>query len=109
VLKRSVEPYFARATSLIISKSASGFLGARLAKFPSRVSFGMGVMTVPQMSTTLATASIAAAYGIFSEGLLVSLVVLSIVTITIAPLLIRSIFRREGQEPSRFTKLWRGK
>jgi len=95
-------------TSLIISKVVSGFLGARLAKFPLRVSFGMGVMTIPQMSTTLATASIAAAYGIFSEGLLAALVVLSIVTITIAPFLIRLIFRREDQEPSGFTKLWRG-
>ena len=94
-------------TSLIVSKSVSGFLGARLAKFPSRVSFGMGVMTIPQMSTTLATASVAAAYGIFSEALLAALVVLSIVTITIAPFLIRLIFRREDQEPSRFTKLWR--
>lgn len=93
--------------SLIISKVVSGFVGARLAKFPLRVSFGMGVMTIPQMSTTLATASIAAAYGIFSEGLLVALVVLSIVTITIAPFLIRLIFRREDQEPSGFTKLWR--
>ena len=95
-------------TSLIISKSVSGFLGARLAKFPSRVSFGMGFMTVPQMSTTLATASIAAAYGIFSEGLLASLVVLSIVTITIAPFLIKLTFRHGEQKPSRFEKLWRG-
>ena len=94
-------------TSLIISKSVSGFLGARLAKFPSRVSFGMGVMTIPQMSTTLATASVAAAYGIFSDALLTALVVLSIVTITITPLLTRLTFRPERQGPSRFTKLWR--
>ena len=93
--------------SLIISKSVSGFLGARLAKFPSRVSFGMGVITVPQMSTTLATASIAAAYGIFSEGLLASLVVLSIVTITFAPFLARLALRRGEQKPSGFEKLWR--
>jgi Kef-type K+ transport system membrane component KefB len=94
--------------SLIISKSVSGFLGARLAKFPFRVSLGMGVMTIPQMSTTLATASIAATYGIFSEGLLAALVLLSIVTITIAPFLTKLAFRREDQEPSRFAKLWRG-
>ena len=93
--------------SLIISKLVSGFLGARLAKFPVRVSLGMGVMTIPQMSTTLATASIAAAYGIFSENLVAALVVLSIVTITIAPLLTKLAFRREEQKPSRFEKLWR--
>lgn len=82
--------------SLIISKSVSGFLGARLIGFPSRTSWGLGVMTVPQMSTTLATASIAAAYGIFSEGLLASLVVLSIVTITFAPFLARFALRRSN-------------
>lgn len=83
--------------SLVVSKIVSGFLGARLAKFPSRVSFGMGVMTIPQMSTTLATASIAADYGIFSDALVAGLVVLSIVTITIAPFLTRLVFRRKTQ------------
>ncbi len=94
--------------SLIASKIASGYLGARLAKFPSRTSFGMGVMTIPQMSTTLATASIAASYGIFSDALLAGLVVLSMVTITIAPFLTRLTFQRETRKPSRFEKLWRG-
>ena len=94
--------------SLIASKIASGYLGARLARFPSRVSFGMGVMTIPQMSTTLATASIAASYGIFSDALLAGLVVLSMVTITIAPFLTGLVFQRETRKPSRFEKLWRG-
>lgn len=94
--------------SLVISKIVSGFLGARLAKFPPRASFGMGVMTIPQMSTTLATASIAAQYGIFSDALLTALVVLSMVTITIAPFLTRLTFRRKTQKPSRFERLWRG-
>ena len=73
--------------SLIISKSASGFLGARLAGFNFRTSFGMGFMTIAQMSTTLATASLALKYGIFNEDILAALVVLSIVTIAIAPFL----------------------
>jgi Kef-type K+ transport system membrane component KefB len=94
--------------SLIISKLVGGFLGARLAKFPSKVRLGMSIMTVPQMSTTLATASIAATYGIFSEGLLASLVVLSLVTIIFAPFLTRLILRRGKEKPSRFTVLWRG-
>jgi len=94
--------------SLIISKLVGGFLGARLAKFPSKVRLGMSIMTVPQMSTTLATASIAATYGIFSEGLLASLVVLSLVTIIFAPFLTRLILRRGEEKPSRFTVLWRG-
>ena len=94
--------------SLVLSKIASGFLGARLAKFSPRASFGMGVMTIPQMSTTLATASIAADYGIFCDALLAGLVVLSMVTITIAPFLTRLTFQRKTQKPSRFERLWLG-
>ena len=73
--------------SLIISKSVSGFLGARLAGFPLRISWGMGFMTIAQMSTTLATASLALDYGIFSEDILAALVVLSVVTIVTVPFL----------------------
>jgi len=99
---------FSIVISLIISKSAGGYLGAKLAKFPSKVRLGMAFMTVPQMSTTLATASIAATYGIFSESLLASLVVLSLVTIIFGPFLIRLALRHGERKPSRFEKLWLG-
>ena len=95
--------------SLIASKSASGFLGARLLGFPSRISLGMGVMTIAQMSTTLATASLALNYGIFTEDILAALVVLSIVTIVIAPLLTKLILGYESEKPTKFSILWRGK
>jgi Kef-type K+ transport system membrane component KefB len=95
--------------SLIISKSVSGFLGARLIGFPSRTSWGVGVMTIAQMSTTLATASLALKYGIFTEDILAALVVLSIVTIIIAPLLTKLTLGYKVEKPSKFTVLWRGK
>jgi Kef-type K+ transport system membrane component KefB len=95
--------------SLIISKSVSGFLGARLIGFPLRTSWGMGVITIAQMSTTLATASLALKYGIFTEDILAALVVLSIVTIIIAPLLTKLTLGYKGEKPSKFTVLWRGK
>jgi len=53
----------------------------------------MGVVTIAQMSTTLATASLAVEYGIFSEELLASLVILSIVTIILGPSLTKLTFR----------------
>ena len=93
--------------SLIVSKSVSGFLGARLIGFPLRISWGLGVMTIAQMSTTLATASLALKYGIFSEDILAALVVLSIVTIIIAPLLTKLVLGYEVKKPSKFTVLWR--
>ncbi len=94
--------------SLIISKSASGFIGARLIGFPSRTSLGVGVMTSAQMSTTLATASLALQYGIFTEEILASLVVLSILTIIIAPLLTELILGKKVEKPSKFTVSWGG-
>ena len=95
--------------SLIASKSASGFLGARLLGFPSRISLGMGVVTIAQMSTTLATASLALNYGIFTEDILAALVVMSIATIITAPLLTKLILGYESEKPTKFTILWRGK
>jgi Kef-type K+ transport system membrane component KefB len=94
--------------SLITSKSVSGFLGARLLGFPFRTSWAMGFMTIAQMSTTLATASLALQYEIFTEDVLASLVVLSIVTIVIAPFLTKLVLGYESEKPSKFTKLWRG-
>ena len=95
--------------SLIISKSVSGFLGARLIGFPLRTSWGMGFMTIAQMSTTLATASLALKYGIFAEDILVALVILSIITIMIAPLLTKLTLGHKIEKPSKFMVLWRGK
>ncbi|MCK4953215.1 hypothetical protein KAS14_05475, partial [Candidatus Bathyarchaeota archaeon] len=78
--------------SLIASKVLGGFLGARIAKFPLKTSLD-GIVTISQMSTTLATASLAVEYGIFSEELLASLVILSIITIILGPFLTKFIFR----------------
>ncbi|UCH31822.1 MAG: cation:proton antiporter [Candidatus Bathyarchaeota archaeon] len=94
--------------SSVISKSLSGYLGARLMGFGSRVSFGMGIMTSAQMSTTLATASLGLQYGIFSEEILAALVVLSIVSIICVPLLARWVFGVEVEKPSKFTVMWEG-
>jgi len=95
-------------TALMLSKSASGYLGARLAGFTSFTSLGMGLMTSAQMSTTLATASIGLVRGIFSDQILASLVVLSIVSIVTAPLLTKLLLGDTVEKPSKFTRLWQG-
>jgi len=66
-------------------------------------------MTIAQMSTTLATASLALKYGIFTEDILAALVVLSIMTIIITPLLTKLTLGYKVEKPSKFTILWRGK
>ena len=68
----------------------------------------MGIMTVAQMSTTLATASLAFEYGVFAEEIVAALVVLSIVTIITVPLLTKLTLGYESEKPSKFTVLWRG-
>ena len=93
--------------SLIVCKSVSGFLGGRLLGFPSRISWAMGIMTIAQMSTTLATASLAFQYNIFDENIVAALVVLSIVTIIITPLLTKLVLGHKTEKPSKFTKMWR--
>ena len=95
--------------TLIASKSVSGFIGGKLAGFPTRTSAGMGVMTIAQMSTTLATASLAFQYGIFDDNIVAALVLLSIVTIILTPLLTNLILGGPKKEkPTKFTMLWRG-
>ncbi len=94
--------------ALMLSKSTSGFLGARIAGFNSTTSLGMGVMTSAQMSTTLATASLGLQYGVFTGDILAALVVLSIISIVTAPLLAKFVLRIEDEKPSKFTVLWQG-
>ena len=65
-------------------------------------------MTIAQMSTTLATASLAFQYGIFDENIVAALVLLSIVTIIVTPLLTKLIFRYNKEKPTKFTKMWSG-
>jgi Kef-type K+ transport system membrane component KefB len=94
--------------ALIVSKSVSGFLGARYTGFSSRTSLGMGFLTSAQMSTTLATASLGLKYGIFTENILAALVVLSIVSIIMSPFLARLTLGYKVEKPSKFTRLWGG-
>ena len=94
--------------SLIVSKSVSGFLGGRIVGFPSKTSLGMGIMTIAQMSTTLATASLAFQYGLLTESILAGLVLLSIVTIILTPFLTKLIFGHKTEKTSKFSRLWLG-
>jgi Kef-type K+ transport system membrane component KefB len=95
--------------TLMVSKTVSGFIGGKLVGFPTRTSAGMGVMTIAQMSTTLATASLAFQYGIFDENIVAALVLLSIVTIILTPLLTNLILGGPKKDrPTKFTMMWRG-
>lgn len=74
---------------LVIAKYLSGYTAARLVGFNSLQSSFFAVTSIPQLSTTLATAFVAFNLGFIDQILLTSLVVLSIVTVLIGPIFIR--------------------
>ena len=74
---------------LVISKYVSGFVGARAVGFDNTEANFYAATSLPQLSTTLATAFVAFNLGLLDQTLLTSLVILSVVTVLLSPLLMR--------------------
>ena len=79
---------------LFISKTLSGWLAGRLLGFTHKESLLIGIATTPQLSTTLATAFVASEFGLLSNELITSLIMLSVVTTLVTPYLIGKISRK---------------
>jgi len=75
--------------SLVVSKYLSGYVAARIVGFDTLESKFFAATSLPQLSTTLATAFVAFSLGLIDQTLLTSLVVLSVVTVLLSPILIR--------------------
>jgi Kef-type K+ transport system membrane component KefB len=71
------------------SKFVSGYLGGRVAKFTKIESAVIGAATTAQLSTTLAVVFTGVELGIIPTDLSVAMVILSIVSIFIAPTVLR--------------------
>jgi Kef-type K+ transport system membrane component KefB len=84
--------------SLIASKYFSGFFAARFVGFSKTESSIFGATSIPQLSTTLATAFIAFNLGVIDQVLLTSLVTLSVVTVLLSPILINRLLKRVVEE-----------
>lgn len=80
----------------LLSKLVGGFLGGLFSGFNAKQSILIGVATMPQLTTTLAVAFAGSKFGLFDERLVASLVVLSLVSTLISPLLMRPIIKRLG-------------
>lgn len=76
-------------TGSILAKFISGWLGARVSGFSPAESALIGASTIPQLSTTLAAAFAGLELGILDQPLVGSLVILSLITTIIGPLLTR--------------------
>lgn len=73
----------------ITSKFFSGWFGARMGGFAQRESLIVGAATIPQLSTTLAVVFSGTQLGLFTEELMTAMVVLSVVTTLLAPILVQ--------------------
>lgn len=74
---------------LVISKVASGWLALRLSGFDNKKGLCAGLMTVPQLSATLAAATVALQLHMITEPFFNAIVCLSIFTTVPVPTLVR--------------------
>lgn len=76
---------------LVISKMGAGFLAMRLCGFNNAQGVAAGLMTVPQLSATLAAAAIGKDMGLLNENFFNAIIILSIVTTLPIPSLVRLV------------------
>lgn len=73
----------------MISKFLSGWLSAKLQGYSKQEAFLLGVSTIPQLSTSLAVVFSGVELGLINNEIASAIVVLSIVTTFVGPLLIK--------------------
>ncbi len=86
----------ATVVGLVGSKVFSGWLAMRLSGFGNRHGLCAGLMTVPQLSATLAAAAVALSLKLLDETFFNAIVVLSLVTTLPVPTLVRLLIERSG-------------
>ena len=76
---------------LVCSKIGSGFIAMRLSGYGNKSSLAAGLMTVPQLSATLAAAAIGKDAGILDDRFFNAIIILSIITTLPIPSLVRFV------------------
>ena len=79
---------------LVSSKVFSGFIAMRITGFNNAAGLTAGLMTVPQLSATLAAAAIGKDIGILNDTFFNAIIVLSIVTTLPIPNLVRLVVNK---------------
>ena len=79
---------------LVVSKIVSGWLAMRISGFSNSEGLCAGLMTVPQLSATLAAAAIGRNLGMLDNNFFNAIIILSIVTTLPIPTLVRLIITR---------------
>jgi len=76
---------------LVGSKVGSGFVAMKLSGYSHKAGLAAGLMTVPQLSATLAAAAIGKDAGILDDGFFNAIIILSIITTLPVPSLVRAV------------------
>lgn len=84
----------ATVVGLVCSKVFSGWFAMRLSGFDNQKGLCAGLMTVPQLSATLAAASVALSLEMISRDFFNAIVVLSLVTTLPVPTLVRLLIAK---------------
>ncbi len=79
---------------LVVSKIFSGWLGMVITGFSSRKGLCAGLMTVPQLSATLAAAALGRELGLLDANFFNAIILLSIVTTLPVPTLVRLLISK---------------
>ena len=80
---------------LIFSKVSSGYICGKLMGFSQKERFLFGVSSLPQLSTSLAVTFTALERGLIDPNLQVSIVILSVTTVLITPLIVGLLTKNE--------------
>lgn len=83
---------------LIGSKVGSGFAAMKLSGYSHKASLAAGLMTVPQLSATLAAAAIGKDTGILDDRFFNAIIILSIITTLPIPSLVRAVLNYKRNE-----------
>ena len=76
---------------LIVSKMLSGYFSMRICGFNNAQGIAAGLMTVPQLSATLAAAAIGKGMGLLNDNFFNAIIILSIITTLPIPSLVRLV------------------
>jgi len=79
---------------LVISKVLSGFIAMKCSGFSAPAALSAGLMTVPQLSATLAAAAIGKDLGILDTQFFNTIIILAVVTTLPIPSLVRLVVER---------------
>ena len=79
---------------LVVSKVLSGIIAMKLSGFSNSASLSAGLMTVPQLSATLAAAAIGKDLGILDTQFFNTIIILAVVTTLPIPSLVRLVIEK---------------